>query len=136
MTRPRLAELPTALVRVSPDLLAVIDASGALSFASPAAEAMLGYAPNGLLGVNAFDLVHPVDQVGALEGFASTMSSTDSRALPLLIRLRHADGSCLETEIIGTNHLADPDIEGVVLNIRDVSDSMRTEDALRISEER
>ncbi len=136
MTRPPLSELPTALVRVSPDLLAVIDESGVLSFASPAAEAMLGYAPNGLIGVNAFDLVHPVDQVSALEGFASTMSSTDSRALPLLIRLRHTDGSWLETEIIGTNHLADPEIEGVVLNIRDVSDSMRTEDALRISEER
>jgi diguanylate cyclase (GGDEF)-like protein/PAS domain S-box-containing protein len=128
--------LVRALVHVSPDLIAVIDAAGTLKYASPASEAMLGYAIGEFLGTSAFDLVHPVDQVGALEGFASTLSSADSRALPLLVRLRHADGSWLATEIIGTNHLSDPEIAGLVLNIRDVSESMRTEDALRESEER
>jgi len=128
--------LVAALIRVSPDLISVIDASGALKYSSPAAEAMLGYGPGALLGESAFELVHPVDQVGALEGFASTLSSADSSPTPLLVRLRHADGSWLATEIIGTNHLDNPDIEGMVLNIRDVSASMRTEDALRESEER
>ncbi len=124
-----------ALVRTSPDLLAVVDDSGALKYVSPAAEAMLGYKPEELIGVNAFDLVHPVDQVGALEGFASTLSP-HSRATPLLVRLHHADGTWLPTEIIGTNHLSDPELTGMVLTIRDVSESMRTEDALRESEER
>jgi len=130
------ARLVNALVEVSPDLIAVIDASGALKYASPAAEAMLGYGNHEIIGKSAFELVHPVDQVGALEGFASTLSSSDSRALPLLVRLQHADGSWLATEIIGTNHLDDPEISGMVLNIRDVSESMRTEEALRESEER
>jgi diguanylate cyclase (GGDEF)-like protein/PAS domain S-box-containing protein len=129
-------DLLSTLVRVSPDLISVIDAQGRLTYQSPAVEAMLGYAHDELIGVSAFDLVHPVDQVGALEGFASTMSSADSRPQPLLVRLRRKDGSWLQTEIIGTNHLSDPVIEGMVLNIRDVSASMRTEDALRISEER
>jgi len=133
---PDTDDLLAALVRVSPDLIAVIDPSGALKYASPASEAMLGYGTGELIGASAFDLVHPVDQVGALEGFASTLSSSDSRALPLLVRLRHANGSWLATEIIGTNHLADPEIAGMVLSIRDVSASMRTEDALRDSEER
>lgn len=127
---------PAALIRVSADLVVVIDTGGVLTYASPAAEAMLGYAAHEVLGLNAFDLVHPVDQVGALEGFASTLTSTDSRALPLLVRLQHKDGSWLETEIIGTNHIDDPDLAGMVLNIRDVSASMRTEGALRESEER
>jgi len=48
---------------------------------------MLGYAPGATAGTNAFDLVHPDDQVGALEGFASTMGSSDSRPIPLLVRL-------------------------------------------------
>ncbi|HEV7526891.1 MAG TPA: PAS domain S-box protein [Acidimicrobiia bacterium] len=127
--------IASALVRVSPDLVAVVDSSGVLRFVSPAAETMLGYEPGELLGVNAFDLVHPVDQIGALEGFTSTLAP-GSRALPLLVRLRHADGSWLETEIIGMNHLDDPEIAGMVLNVRDVSASMRTEGALRDSEER
>jgi len=130
------ARIVHALVKVSPDLIAVIDASGALKYASPAAEAMLGYGGTEIIGKSAFDLVHPVDQIGALEGFASTLSSSDSLALPLLVRLQHADCTWLATEIIGTNHLDDPEIEGMVLNIRDVSESMRTEEALRESEER
>ena len=130
------AHFLNALVDASPDVIAVMDALGALKYASPAAAAMLGYGPGELIGTSAFDLVHPTDQVGALEGFASTLSSSDSRALPLLVRLRHADGSWLATEIIGTNHLSDPVIAGMVLNIRDVSESMRTEEALRESEER
>jgi diguanylate cyclase (GGDEF)-like protein/PAS domain S-box-containing protein len=124
-----------ALVRTSPDLIAVIDDLGRLKFSSHAATTMLGYGPDELIGTSTFELVHPVDQVGALEGFASTMSSPDSRADPLLIRLRHADGSWLQTEIIGTNHLHDPDVAGLTLTIRNVSASMRTDDALRSSEE-
>jgi diguanylate cyclase (GGDEF)-like protein/PAS domain S-box-containing protein len=125
-----------ALVHASPDLIALIDDSGVLKYASPASEAMLGYRNGELIGTNAFDLVHPVDQVGALEGFASTARSSDSSPSPLLVRLRHADGSWLATEIIGTNHLAHPELAGIVLNIRNVSSSMRTDGALRDSEER
>ncbi len=135
-SRPDPDQLVSALVRVCPDLIAVVDALGALKYTSPAAETMLGYRDGELLGTSAFDLVHPIDQVGALEGFASTLSSSDSRALPLLVRLRHADGTWLETEIIGTNHVDHPELEGMVLSIRDVSGSMRTEGALRDSEER
>jgi PAS domain S-box-containing protein len=95
---------------------------------------MLGYAPGATVGRNAFDLVHPDDQVGALEGFESTMGSSDSRPLPLLLRLRRADGGWQQTEIIATNHLEDESVRGLLLNIRDVERSMRTEEALRQSE--
>jgi diguanylate cyclase (GGDEF)-like protein/PAS domain S-box-containing protein len=130
------ASFLAALARTSPDLIAVIDDVGRLKYSSPAATAMLGYGADELVGTSTFELVHPVDQIGALEGFASTMSTPDSRPDPLLIRLRHADGTWLQTEIIGTNHLHDPDIAGLMLTIRDVSGSMRTDDALRTSEER
>jgi diguanylate cyclase (GGDEF)-like protein/PAS domain S-box-containing protein len=133
---PQSPSFLAALARTSPDLIAVIDDLGRLKYSSAAATTMLGYGTDELLGTSTFELVHPVDQIGALEGFASTLSTPDSRPDPLLIRLRHADGSWLQTEIIGTNHLHDPDIAGLMLTIRDVSASMRTEDALRTSEER
>ena len=59
---PDTDDLLAALVRVSPDLIAVIDPSGALKYASPASEAMLGYGTGELIGASAFDLVHPVDE--------------------------------------------------------------------------
>ena len=130
------ADFLTALMGASPDLIAVMDSSARLTYASAAAETLLGYGPGEVIGESAFDLVHPMDQVGALEGFASTLSSSESRPLPVLCRLKRADGTWLDSEIIGTNHLANPAVAGIVLNIRDVTGSMRTEDALRNSEER
>ena len=127
--------LARALVAYSSDGLVVVDPDGTLRFASPAAERMLGYGPGETFGRNVFDLVHPDDQVSALEGFESTMSSADSRPLPTLVRLRKADGSWLQTEIIGTNYLDDEDVRGLMINVRDVERSMRTEAALRESEE-
>src|SRR5262249_40018986 len=70
------------------------------------------------------------------EGFVSTSASADSRPTPLLMRLQHADGRWIQTEVIATNHLDDPTINGLLLTIRDVSESMRTEDSLRASEGR
>ncbi|MDQ1481635.1 MAG: hypothetical protein QOI44_2496 [Actinomycetota bacterium] len=128
------SELARAIVSHSSDGLVVIEADGVLRYASPSTDSMLGYAPGGTVGRNAFDLVHPDDQVAALEGFDSTMSSADSRPLPLLVRLRRADGGWQQTEIIATNHLDDDNVRGLLVNIRDVERSMRTEEALRESE--
>ncbi len=127
-------DLARAIVSHSSDGLVVLEADGTLRYSSPAADTMLGYAPGATVGTNAFDLVHPDDQVGALEGFASTMGSSDSRPTPLLVRLRRADGGWQQTEIIATNHLEDETVRGLLLNIRDVERSMRTEEALRQSE--
>src|ERR1700722_20303736 len=96
---------------------------------------MLGYPAGEIVGCNAFELVHPDDQVSALEGFDSSVSSADSRPLPTLIRLKRANGSWLQTEVIATNHLEDEHVRGLLLSIRDVERSMRTEAALRESEE-
>jgi diguanylate cyclase (GGDEF)-like protein/PAS domain S-box-containing protein len=117
------------------DLVVVIDPDGRIAYASPAAQRMLGYRRDDVLGTSAFDLVHPDDQVSALEGFESTLSSRDSRATPLLLRLRQKNGDWLDTEIIATNHVENRAIGGLLLTIRDVSASMRTDQALRESEE-
>ena len=128
-------DLARALVAHSRDGLVVLAADGTVRYASPWADRMLGFEPGETAGRDAFELVHPDDQVAALEGFESTSSTSDSRPLPTLVRLQCKDGSWLEAEIIGTNHLDDDDIGGLLLSIRDVTRSMRTDAALRESEQ-
>jgi diguanylate cyclase (GGDEF)-like protein/PAS domain S-box-containing protein len=125
-----------ALLARCRDVVAVVAGDGILTYASAGAELMLGYHLTDLVGRNAFDLVHPDDQIDAFEGFVSTTSSPDSRPTPLLMRLRHADGGWIDAEVVATNHLADPAVSGLLLTIRDVSSSMRTDASLRESEER
>src|SRR5690348_3956631 len=105
-----LAEALLARIR---DAVAIVDARGVLTYASPAAEALLGARSGELVGETAFDLVHPDDQLDAFEGFTSTSASADSRPTPLLLRLRHANDGWVDTEIIATNHVDDPVINGL-----------------------
>jgi diguanylate cyclase (GGDEF)-like protein/PAS domain S-box-containing protein len=128
------AGLARALVANSRDGLVVIGEDGTLIYVSPWADRMLGYERGETLGLDGFELVHPDDQVAALEGFESTSSTADSRPLPMLVRLARKDGTWLQAEIIGSNHLEDEHIRGLLLNVRDVSASMRTDEALRESE--
>jgi diguanylate cyclase (GGDEF)-like protein/PAS domain S-box-containing protein len=127
-------DLARALVARSRDGIAVLGEDGRLEYVSPWADRMLGYEPGETRGRDAFELVHPDDQVAALEGFESTAGSADSRPLPTLVRLLRKDGTWMQAEIIGTNYLEEDCIRGLLLNIRDVSASMRTDAALRESE--
>jgi len=128
-------DLARALVTHSRDGLVVLGADGTVHYASPWTDRMLGYEPGETAGRDAFELVHPDDQVGALEGFDSTSSAADSRPLPTLVRLLRKDGSWLQAEIIGSNCIEVEGLDGLLLNIRDVTASMRTDAALRESEE-
>jgi diguanylate cyclase (GGDEF)-like protein/PAS domain S-box-containing protein len=128
-------ELARALVANSRDGLAVLSGDGTLLYVSPWGDRMLGYEPGETRGRDAFELVHPDDQVAALEGFESTSSTTDSRPTPTLVRLQRKDGSWMQAELIGSNYLDDENIRGLLLNIRDVTTSMRTDEALRESEQ-
>jgi diguanylate cyclase (GGDEF)-like protein/PAS domain S-box-containing protein len=126
--------LARAVLREMSDVVAIVDDAGRLRYVSDGVEQLLGYQVAEMIGMDAFDLVHPDDHAGALEGFESTLSASDSRPTPLLLRLRMANGEWLDSEVIATNRLADDDIRGLLLSMRDVSESMRTEQALRDSE--
>ncbi|MGO9876451.1 MAG: EAL domain-containing protein [Acidimicrobiia bacterium] len=125
-----------AVLREMTDVVAIVDGDGRLGYVSAGAAGVLGYLDGELVGTDAFDLVHPDDQASALEGFDSTLGFIDSRPTPLLLRLRHANDTWVACEVIATNHVADEELRGLLLCIRDVSASMRTEQALRDSEER
>jgi diguanylate cyclase (GGDEF)-like protein/PAS domain S-box-containing protein len=111
-----------ALVQFSSDVVVLVDREGMVSYASPSVERILGI-PHEMQGVCVFDLIHPddlvdarlnlqlaVDQPGVLDG------------VPIELRVLAADGSYRHLEILGSNLVDDPDVGGIVLNGRDVTD--------------
>src|SRR5438477_2223230 len=89
--------------------------------------------PADLLGAPNNDLHHPDDLPRVIDAFANAMQV--GRA-DVDFRIRHSDGSWRWLELTVTNLLHDPDIEGLVLTGRDVTERKRAEEALRVSEER
>ncbi len=112
----------------------VIDADLRITSVTPAVTAMLGYAPTEAVRVAAWEgVVHPADSATVAETL-DRVRAEPWRTERFVLRARHRDGRWLWVEETVTNCLEDPDIRGLVANLRDISEQVRTEEALRLSE--
>jgi two-component system, cell cycle sensor histidine kinase DivJ len=107
------------------DLITRHSSDGRIRFASPATLALLGCAPDAIIGLAPAELVHP-DDLAALQT-ALMESSYFGRAGSAEVRLRHADGSLVWAEI-----RCRPVSEGgdIVAVTRDISERKKQERAL------
>ena len=119
-----------ALTENSLDILTILNAEGLFLYNTPSIKRLLGYEPSSLAGQSAFALVHPDDLTRVLEAF-STGLNQPGQTVTLDFRFRHRDGSWRFVETVGQSRLSDPDIAGIVVNVRDVTDRKRAEEDLR-----
>jgi len=115
-----------ALSENSLDILSILDSEGLFLYNSPSIRRVLGYEPHILYRQSAFSFIHSHDLPGVVEAFNSGLKHSD-QTVRLDFRFRHRDGSWRCLEAVGQSRLEDPDIAGVVVNIRDVSDRKRIE---------
>lgn len=124
-----------ALLRVledqSPDMVLVVDVTGRVIHASPSIR-RLGYEPDAVAGVDVFDFVHPDDADDARRSLATTAGLAGERE-PLELRAAAADGSWRVVEVVATTLLDDPEIAGVVLRVRDVTDRYAQQRRFRLA---
>jgi len=116
------------IVQHASDVITVLDSDGSVRYSSPAATRILGYA-EGFRPRSVMDLVHPEDRDGVATALAACMAKPGVID-PVRFRMQHADGSWVPVEATATNLLDDPDIGGVVVITRDISERKRVEDQL------
>ena len=110
--------VPSSVLQNTSDIVMVLDAEGAIRYVNAAVGRILGYQPEELIGVKAFDFVHPEDAERAR--LTETLRSAGVQA-PVEFRLRHADGSWRHVEVVHNNLLDDPSVGGLVICTRDVT---------------
>ena len=118
-----------SLVLNASDLIVVLDATGVVQYATPAAGRLFGY-PADTVGARVRDLVHPDDVDFVVERLARAIDKTGSGDL-IEFRVVRADGGHVWVECLGTNLLDEPSVRGVVCNVRDISERKETERILR-----
>lgn len=139
-----------SLVSNSSDVLAVLNPKFQLVYVSSAAERLMGFQVSatsigqltklreahadaeGMTGT-VLDLVLP-DYRPAARAWLNTVLNGKAHSIEL--PLQHFDGTYSWFELAGTDRLADPHINGIVLNVRDISDRKAAEDRLQKSEAR
>ncbi|MBN2025666.1 MAG: PAS domain S-box protein [Actinobacteria bacterium] len=122
------------LIESSFDLILLVDREGRIIYVGPSAESMLGYKSGEIRGTNIFDYIHPEDINRSLEFYAAGVDHKGfSRYFSA--RVRDRDGSWHDMEAIGNNLLEDPQVRGIIINARDITERKRLEEGLRRSEE-
>lgn len=113
-----------ALIEQSLDAVCIVEPDGSIAYESPAAQAVMGYAPDARLGQSAFGFVHPDDEQAVAEDMATLLSGPGTTT-QAEIRIRHADGTWRWVDTRATNLVDDPDVGGIVVNYRDITERHR-----------
>ena len=116
----------TALFRKSSDVVLVVDVTGRLLWVSPAVERVLGRDPSSLFGRRAWELTHP-DDIPVMSAAWRRVREGHAAGEPVTCRLQRADGSWRWFDCSFTDLVDDPDVGGMVLNLRDVTDRLAGE---------
>ena len=122
-----------ALTDNSLDILTLLNREGLYLYNSPSVKRVLGYEHEELAGKRMFDFIHPEDLPRVMRAFEQDLSDPE-QTVRLELRFRHRDGSWRHLEAIGQDRTGDPEIAGIVVNFRDVSDRVLAESNLRESE--
>jgi diguanylate cyclase (GGDEF)-like protein/PAS domain S-box-containing protein len=115
-----------ALLDHSSDLVMVVDGNGAITYVSASVKRLLGW--NAAVAGNAVDALHPDDRDAAIRRFDDAFGGM--APFRTTVRVGDVRGSWRWIEVIGTDRTADPDVGGVVLNGRDVTDEVAARQAL------
>jgi two-component system, cell cycle sensor histidine kinase and response regulator CckA len=119
-----------ALVEKTSDGIMVLEKSGIIRYASPAATRILGHSTLALEVKHCLEFVHPDYRGQARDKLEEVLNNPGSE-IPSQLRVHHADGRVRDLEIVGVNRLDDPNVFGIVLNFRDSTDRRRAELELR-----
>ena len=112
------------LVEESLDISTVIDPDGTITYVSPSVEDTLGYDPEELVGEVGYEYQHSDDRETVAAAIEALQTSPGDPQI-IETRFRHADGSWCWVESTLQNRLDDPDIDGILVNSRDISQRKR-----------
>src|SRR6266567_9439515 len=119
-----------ALIEHCADAIALLTPEGAVTYATPSIERVLGYTAQEFMTINAFDVIHPGDISSMAHTFQQLL------AIPGLVdtkqfRSRHTDGTWRWVEATVTNLLHDPDVQALVTNLHEITERKQAEEGLK-----
>jgi diguanylate cyclase (GGDEF)-like protein/PAS domain S-box-containing protein len=118
-----------SLVSNSSDVVCVLDPDTTVTYASPSTARVLGFDPTHVEGTRFADLIHPDDLTRVLQ-FLSPVGEAEGHTGLVEFRIRRRNGDYVHTETLRTPLLHDPNVRGIVLNTRDVTERKQFEEQL------
>ena len=118
-----------SLVQHGSDLTMLVSEQGTVSFITPSSLRILGVPPAELEGRSDFAWIGLADSARFDELLAQSRRQTEP-AGPIVVVVRHADGSARELQLIATALTGDRPVQGIVVNAHDVTERRTLEQQL------
>lgn len=122
-----------ALIENAPDGIALLGLDGRLRQVTPSTQQILGYTIEESQGQEPALLTHPDDLPDLLAGLNDLVQNPDL-VIRRQYRFKHNDGSWRWLESTISNLIAEPSVQSIVFNYRDITEQRQAQEALRDSE--
>jgi two-component system cell cycle sensor histidine kinase/response regulator CckA len=119
-----------SIIENAAEVLSIVNFDGTRRYVSPAVTRVLGFEPHEIEGSHAFDILQEADREGAREMFAE-VSAEHGNVRSGEFHYNHKDGSPRILAITAKNLGDVPGVEGVVVNMRDVTAQKTLEEQLQ-----
>jgi PAS domain S-box-containing protein len=121
------------LIKNSFDIIVLLDSKGNQHFISESCEKILGYKQEELIGISVIEkMIHPEDQESTIKGFNDIVQNKTHGGTQY--RHLHKNGGWVYLEAYGNNQLNNPEINAVILNVRDVTERKQAEQIIKENE--
>ncbi len=114
------------LVQNSSDIITILNSAGEITYESPSFYRAFDYDEQDIIGMSAFDFIHPEDLENVKESLMSLIVETIETAT-VTFRFKKKNGQYIYLESVGNNLLNESGINGIVVNSRDVSERFENE---------
>jgi PAS domain S-box-containing protein len=115
------------------DFISIHDPDGNFTYASPSIQNILGYQPNEILGLGAFDLIHPEDMLKTMDQALQPIV-IDKKEVQLRYRMVAKDGNYKWVETYSKPVIdSKGQTSSIISSTRDVSDQVIAEQKLKDS---
>ena len=119
-----------ALIEHAPDVVVLLDRqTRKVTFASPSLARVLGHEPSVFADRPVGELIHPDDRKAATRAFERALTGS-STSVGATCRIQHADGTWRHFELSISSPTDEPDLDGIVVNARDVTDRVELQRSL------
>jgi PAS domain S-box-containing protein len=124
-----------SIVQQLTDIICIIDNKRTVKYESPSTSRILGYPPGHFVKNASLDYIHPDDRTCFKNQFEKCYNELNS-VKELAFRIKHATKGWIDLEAVANNLLNYTGVNGIVITAKDVTERIKAEKAIRLSEEK